>query len=235
MEARLTADSPKPRRYRPPTRTTTALAMEVLGSLTEIESRYAPPVLHLAGDPELLAPSKRRVAIVGSRDASEAALRRAARLARDLARAGVVVVSGAARGVDTAAHESCIAAGGRTIGVLGTPLDKAYPAENCGLHEALYREHLLVSQFAAGHPTYKSDFVKRNRTMALLCHASVIVEAGDTSGTLSQAAETQRLGRPLFMMRSVLATPGITWPSRFLAKGALTLDSVAQILEAIGA
>lgn len=228
----MTADNDRGA-YRPPASIETALAMQVLGPLDAVETKYAPPSLHLAGDAALVGRSVRRVAIVGSRDASEAGLRRAAKLARALAEEGVVVVSGLARGIDTAAHEAAVAAGGRTIAVLGTPIDRAYPAENARLQELIAREHLLVSQFPSGHKTYKSDFVKRNRTMALICHASVIVEAGDTSGTLAQAAETQRLGRPLFMMKSVLSMPGITWPARFKASGAYVLEDAAQVLEAV--
>ena len=70
----------------------------------------------------------------------------------------------------------------------------------------------------------------RNRTMAMLSHASVIVEAGDTSGSLSQAAETQRLGRPLFIMRNVVENPSLTWPASFLRHGAIVLDDVQQVL-----
>ena len=219
--------------YRPPVDAQTLLAMEVLGSLNDVERRHAPPVLHLAGDRGLLAPGIGRVSIVGSRSASEDGLRRAAKLARELARAGIVVVSGLAKGIDAAAHTASISAGGRTIAVLGTPLDRVYPAEHAELQEMLYREHLVVSQFERGHTTHKSDFVNRNRTMALLSHASVIVEAGETSGTLSQASETQRLGRPLFMMRSVLAMPGLSWPERFARSGALALDDTSQIVAAV--
>ena len=188
-----------------------------------------PGKLYIAGDAALLHNSK-RVAIVGSRDASEEGRRRAYKLARQLAQAGIVVVSGLAKGIDQAAHAGAIAAGGRTIAVIGTPLEKAYPAEHSELQQAIYREHLLVSQFANGTRTFPSSFVARNRTMALLSHASVVVEAGDTSGSLSQAAETQRCGRPLFFMRSVLATPGLEWPAKFQAAGAIALDSVDQIL-----
>lgn len=233
MEARVTPRTARPRAYRPPESTQTCLTMQALGPLSELEALYAPAALHLAGDQGLLGRDLRRVAIVGSRQASEAGLRRAAKLANALAREGVIVVSGLARGIDKAAHAACIATGGRTIAVLGTPLDKAYPSEHAALQESIAQEHLLVSQFPSGHRTYKSDFVKRNRTMALLCHASVIVEAGDTSGTLSQAAETQRLGRPLFMMKSVFSTPGITWPARFASNGAVALEEVSQILDAV--
>lgn len=226
----------RPSPYRPPEHAETVFASQVLGPLTAVESKHAPPMLHLAGDPSLLSPQHRRVAIVGSREASQDAIKRASRLARALADAGVVVVSGLAKGVDKAAHESAMREkDGHTVAVIGTALDRCYPAEHARLQEAIYRDHLLVSQFAAEERTFKSSFVERNRVMALLCHASVIVEAGDTSGTLSQAAETQRLGRPLFLMRSVVEMPGITWPARFLNAGAIVLDDVAQVLDTLAA
>ena len=189
-----------------------------------------PGKLYAAGDPSLLKGTK-RVSIIGSRDASEDGKKRAAKLARQLAEAGVIVVSGLAKGIDYAAHSGALAGGGRTIAVIGTPLDKAYPREHGPLQERIAREHLLISQFAAGSRVFPSNFVARNRVMALLSHASVIVEAGDTSGSLSQAAETQRSERSLFFMRSVLERTDLKWPSKFQTAGAIVLDDVEQILE----
>lgn len=221
------------RRYTPPAHVRELAPSELLGALSPLELMHAPGVLYAAGDVALLQ-GTRRVAIVGSRDASEDGVRRARKLASLLAREGVVVVSGLAKGVDHAAHLGAIAVeGGRTIAVIGTPLDRAYPAEHGSLQEQLAREHLVVSQFKAKAKVFPSNFVARNRTMALLVHASVIVEAGDGSGTLSQAAETQRLGRPLFLMRSVLERAGLTWPKRFMDVGARVLDDVQQILDAL--
>lgn len=218
-----------PGRYRPPT---DCVELPV-GDLELIRAEDAiklPGRLYVAGDRSLLRGTP-RVSIVGSRDASADGKKRAARLARLLAERGIVVVSGLAKGIDIAAHEGAIAAGGKTIAVIGTPLTKAYPAEHAAMQERIYREHLLVSQFSPTTRTFQSSFVARNRTMALLSHASVVVEAGDTSGSLSQAAETQRGGRPLFFMRSVLERTGLKWPERFQATGAIVLDDVQQIVE----
>jgi DNA processing protein len=172
------------------------------------------PAIYFAGDPGLL--ERPRVAIVGSRDVSKDGSLRTTRLARELVAAGVVVVSGLAKGVDAAAHRSAIENGGRTIAVIGTPLDKAYPAENAELQETIWREHLLISQFPKGSPTSKSSFPERNKLMAALSHVTVIMEASDKSGTLHQAAECVRLGRPLFIARSVVEDPTVLWPKRFL-------------------
>ena len=209
---------------------TVELTSNLLGALSPTELKYAPPVLHLDGDETLLSSEFLRVAIVGSRKASPEGERRGKRLAKLLVQEGVVVVSGLAEGIDFSAHMGALNSGGKTIAVLGTPLSKCYPAKHRSLQEHLAQEHLVVSQFENGHRTRPSDFVKRNRTMALLSHASVIVEANDGSGTLSQAAETVRLGRPLFIMRSVLERADLEWPRRFIDQGARVLDDVADLL-----
>jgi DNA processing protein len=158
---------------------------------------------------------RRSVAIVGTREVSPEGAARARRLARDLAQAGIVVVSGLAKGVDTEALTSAIAAGGNVIAVIGTPIDKAYPAENKRLQEQIYSEHLLVSQFAPGRRVFQSNFPERNKLMAAITDATAIIEAGETSGTLHQAAECVRLGRWLFIAKSVLENPALKWPAKF--------------------
>ncbi len=190
------------------------------------------PVIYCVGDVELLA--KPCISVIGARSVSEEGQLRAVRIARELARAGVVVTSGLAKGVDTSAHNGAIEAGGNTVAVIGTPLDKAYPAENALLQETIYKKHLLVSQFRNGQRTFQSDFPKRNRLMAALSDGSVIVEASDTSGTLHQAAECVRLGRWLFIMRSVVENPNLNWPARFLSNPkTVVLSSVEDILSRV--
>jgi DNA processing protein len=185
----------------------------------------APERLYTAGNAALLrAPV--RVAIAGARRASDQGCRRAARLAAALARAGAVIVSGLARGIDAAAHLGAIEAGGATMAVLGVPLGRCYPPEHARLQEQIYREHLLISQFPDGARTHAWCFPARNRTMAMLSHAAVIVEAGEASGSLTLAAETRRLGRPLFLVRSLVENPSLTWPRAFLARGALILHDL---------
>ena len=189
--------------------------------------------IYTAGNVGLL--ERPGVSVIGSRKVSPDGIKRTKRIARELAEAGVVVVSGLAKGVDTAAHRGAIDAGGATMAVIGTPLTRVYPAENADLQEAIYTEHLLVSQFAPGARTYPSDFPKRNRVMATLSDASVIVEASDTSGTLHQAAECGRLGRWLFIMQSVIDNPSLTWPAKFLQNERVApLRSVADIVDRLG-
>ena len=196
---------------------------DLLGPLNEVEVKNAPKRLYVAGDVDLLRAGS-RVSIVGSRGASEDGLKRARSLARALVERDVVVVSGLAEGIDTAAHEAAIAAGGRTIAVLGTPLDSNYPASNRMLRQRIMRDHLAVSQFASGQPSQRQNFPMRNRTMALISDATVIVEAGEKSGTLHQGWEAIRLGRLLFLMESVVKDSRLSWPEEMIRYGAQILS-----------
>jgi DNA processing protein len=204
----------------------------LLGPLNTVEQHNAPAALYAAGDIGVLRAGP-RVSIVGSREASAHGLRRAVRLSRELAKHGVVIVSGLAKGIDTAAHTGAIEGGGRTIAVLGTPLDQVYPKENRSLQDRLMREHLVISQYAPGSPTRPSNFPRRNRTMALLSQATVIVEAGESSGSLSQGWEALRLGRALFIMRSVAEDKVLRWPHEMLGYGAQILTRTEDVLEVL--
>jgi DNA processing protein len=202
---------------------------QLLGPLNAVEAKNAPRQIHCAGDLGLLR--RRRVSIVGSRTAGEEAIRRATRLARELSRAGVVVVSGLAEGIDTAAHKAAIEVGGHTIAVLGNGLTQFYPAENRDLQATIERDHLLLSEFAQGTPPKAGNFPARNRTMALVSQATVIVDAQERSGTVSQAWEAIRLGRQLFLMRSLVDKAGLEWPKLVMQYGADILDSSEQLIE----
>jgi DNA processing protein len=205
---------------------------DLLGPLNEVERKNAPERLYLAGDQSLLRVLP-RVSIVGARDASPDGLKRAAKLARELVPHGGVIVSGLAKGIDTAAHRAAIEAGGRTIAVLGTPLDQSYPRENAELQRLIMHQHLAVSQFPSGYPSGRTNFPRRNRTMALLTDATVIVEAGEGSGSLSQGWEALRLGRRLFIMRSVVENKDLKWPAEMLKYGAEVLTKTDELLESI--
>jgi len=202
---------------------------ELLGPLNPEEDRYAPRQLFVAGHTEWLHRSP-RVAIVGARKASPDGLRRAARLVRILVEHDATIVSGLAEGIDAVAHTTAVEAGGRTIAVIGTPLDEAYPTKHRELQRRLMAEHLVISQFPSGHPVTRTNFPLRNRTMALVCEASVIVEASDGSGSLSQGWEALRLARPLFLMASVVERTDLTWPSKMLEYGAMVLRDPDDLL-----
>jgi DNA processing protein len=204
----------------------------VMGGLNEFERRHAPKQLFACGDVSFLRGTS-RVAVVGSRKASLPGQKRVAKLVRALIEHDVVIVSGLAAGIDTAAHEETLKMGGRTIAVLGTPLNEAHPPSNARLQQRLMDSHLVVTQFPLGHPTLRSNFPRRNRTMALLCDASVIVEAGESSGTLSQGWEALRLNRPLFILKSVFENDALTWPEELLKYGAQVLEDAEQILQVL--
>jgi len=237
--------TPSTRRYTPPTETSSILLSDALQrfgrsglaerQLDMLRPAAAPDakvVIYFAGDLQVLeAPA---VSIVGTREVSDQGRRRALQLARDFAEAGVVVVSGLARGVDAAAHTGAIQFGGSTAAVIGTPLSKSYPIENAPLQEEIYTRHLLISPFAEGSNVFKGNFPARNRVMAALSDATIIVEASDTSGTLHQAAECVRLGRWLFILKSVADDRSLEWPARFLGKPNVeVLNSIDDVLQRI--
>lgn len=204
-------------------------AEELLGPLNPEEARYAPKQLFAAGHTEWLLRSP-RVAIVGARKASDEGLRRAARLVRVLVKHDATIISGLAEGIDHAVHTTAIEEGGRTIGVIGTPLNEAYPTKHRRLQHQMMTAHLVLSQFPSGYPVTRKNFPLRNRTMALICEASVIVEAGDGSGSLSQGWEALRLGRPLFLMASLVDRADLTWPKQMLDYGAMVLETPEDLL-----
>ncbi len=180
------------------------------------------------------------ISIVGSRDCSPEGLKRAAKLAKGLVAKGFTIVSGLAKGVDTAAMEAAIEAGGRTIGVIGTPIDQAYPKENQALQDKVAQRHLLVSQVPfyryATEPftAHKIHFPQRNETMAALSEATVIVEASDTSGSLTQARACLQQGRKLFILNSCFERPGITWPAKYERDGAVRVRDFEDIYNVVG-
>jgi len=177
----------------------------------------------------------RSVAIVGTREPSSEGVRRAAKLARLFVADGFTVVSGLARGIDTAAHEAAIAAGGHTIAVLGTPICEYYPPENRELQQRIADEHLVISQVPIvrySHQHYRANayfFPERNATMSALTEATIIVEAGDTSGTLIQARHAVKQGRKLFILDSCFRNPSITWPAKFVEQGAVRVSEYDEI------
>jgi DNA processing protein len=142
-------------------------------------------------------------------------------------------MSGLAAGIDRAAHEAALEHGGRTIAVVGTPLERAYPAENAALQERIYQEHLLISPFAPGTRTRPGHFPARNRVMARLARATVVIEAGDARGSLHQVAESVRAGRPVFVARSVINDARLIWPKRWLHEPLVSvLEASSQVLSA---
>lgn len=191
-----------------------------------------PMPIWFAGDIALTR--RKAIAVIGTRKVTENGRKRANKFARELAENNVIVVSGLAEGVDFQALTAAIRAGGQVIAVIGTPIDKAYPAKNAELQELIYRDHLLISQFEVGERTYPSSFPARNRTMAAISDASVIIEASETSGTLHQAAECVRLGRWLGITKSVVEDPALEWPAKFLGyEKCIVLEDTRELLKRV--
>jgi len=201
------------------------------------DARHPVEMLYFQGAWELS--ETRSVAVVGSRSASDEGIRRATRIASALVEREFTVVSGLAAGIDRAAHTAAIAAGGRTISVLGTPIGTYYPKENEALQRQIAEEHLLISQvpvlrYAAQHvPQNKLFFPERNVTMSALTEATIIIEASDTSGTLTQARAALQQERKLFILDSCFERRDITWPSNYEKKGAIRVRRLADIFDAL--
>ena len=204
------------------------------------ESERPTPLFYYLGDIGLLeSPS---ISIVGARKASSDGLSRAARLARELIDYGFTIVSGLALGVDTSALRAAIGDNGSVIAVIGTPIDEYYPKENKQLQDFIANKHLLISQvplYRYAHQSFQSKryyFPERNELMAAVSDATVIVEASDTSGTLTQARACLGQGRPLFILRSCVENPALSWPKTLLLKSPDSvhiLDTVEQVPEVL--
>ena len=199
-------------------------------SLKEIDA--PPPLLYLKGQRSALRYQK-ALAIVGSRAASVNGRKFAARMARDLTEAGVCIVSGMARGIDTSAHKGAMYANdqtGTTIAVLGTGVDIVYPPQNKEVYEQIAKQGCLISELPLGTQALSSQFPQRNRIVAGLSDGVLVVEAGLKSGSLITAQFGFNSGKPVF---AVPGTPGEsrTQGSNYLIKqGAVLVEKVDDIL-----
>jgi DNA processing protein len=177
----------------------------------------------------------RCIAVVGSRKPSEEGIKRAERLARLLAEDGFTVVSGLAAGVDSIAHHTAIRLGAPTIAVIGTPLSATYPRDNEELQSVIARDHLLISQvpvcryFDQDWRINRTFFPERNVTMSALTEATIIVEASDTSGTLTQARAALKQKRKLFILDSCFEVEGLKWPHTYEKRGAIRVKDYDDI------
>lgn len=194
-----------------------------------LKAVYAPPPLIFArGDLHGCHPGG--VALVGSRNMTSYGGRVSADLARDLALAGISVISGLARGVDTVAHQAALAAGGHTVGVLGCGLDVTYPPENKGLIAEMARRGAVVSEFPLGTPPLAGNFPARNRVISGLSRAVVVVEAGLKSGALITARHALDQDREVLAVPGPVGSPTSQGCHQLLRQGARLLTSAADLL-----
>ena len=193
----------------------------------------APPVLFVWGDPALLR--RPTAAIVGSRDPSRYGVDAARLLAGGVARAGVVVASGMARGIDAVAHTAALDAGGASVGVLGNGFGVIYPAANRALYERMVRDGgCLVSEFPPGERPHAGAFPRRNRLISGLAAATVVVEAAPPSGALQTADCALDQGRTVLAVPGPITSPTSLGPNKLIQQGAKPALSAADILEELG-
>ncbi len=189
-----------------------------------------PLALHVRGRRELL--QQNGIAVVGSRRASPYALNATRHLVAPLARdAEMVIVSGLARGIDAAAHQSALDSGGKTIAVLGTGIDVVYPLSNRRLFERMQQEALIVSEFAPGTPPLAQNFPVRNRIISGLTRGTVIVEATGRSGSLITARMAAEQGREVFAVPGSIFSPGSEGTHRLIQYGAKLVHDANDVLE----
>lgn len=199
-------------------------ALECLGDV--------PEVLFLRGRPDVLR--ERAVAIVGTRECSPAGAELTHDLGRRLAEEGWVVVSGLARGIDACAHRGALDAAGDTVAVLGGGPDVHYPAENRDLQEAIARDGLLVSEFAPGTEPRPGHFPRRNRILAALAHAVVVVESRLRSGAHVTTRHALDQGKDVFVVPGWPTSPVSAGPLTLLRDGARPIRNAADLLEDLG-
>lgn len=187
-----------------------------------------PPYLYVKGSLANLDPA---VAVVGSRRASGYGIMTTRRLAAELAREGVAIVSGMARGVDTAAHRGALENGGRTVGVLGSGVDVPYPPENGELFAVMAAQGGLVSEFPLGTLPLAENFPRRNRIISGICRGVLVVEATEKSGSLITAQCALEQGREVFAIPGNIHVSSSRGTNRLIKEGAKLVESAADIVE----
>ncbi|MBI5841855.1 MAG: DNA-protecting protein DprA [Chloroflexi bacterium] len=190
-----------------------------------------PPVLYIRG--EYLPDDLFAVAVVGTRRVTPYGRQVTEEIAAFLAANGMTVISGLARGVDAVAHSAALKAGGRTIGVLGSGVDKIYPPEHRALAEQMMERGGIISDYAPGTPPDASNFPPRNRIISGLSLAVVVVEAGETSGALITAEFAAEQGREVFAVPGSILAPQSKGTNKLIQRGALPLLSANDLMQAL--
>ncbi|HLA07581.1 MAG TPA: DNA-processing protein DprA, partial [Anaerolineales bacterium] len=199
------------------------------GRLKEIDQ--PPPVLYIRG--EYLPDDLFAVAIVGTRRVTPYGRQITEELASFLAANGMTVISGLARGVDAIAHQAALKAGGRTLGILGSGVNKIYPPEHRALAEQMIERGAIISDYAPGTPPDASNFPPRNRIISGLSLAVVVVEAGETSGALITAEFAAEQGREIFAVPGSILAPQSKGTNKLIQNGALPLLTVTDLMQAL--
>jgi DNA processing protein len=197
-----------------------------------LELPDAPPVLFVSG--EIRPCDELSVAIVGTRHASVYGRQQAERIAFGLAKAGITIVSGMARGIDTAAHQGALDAGGRTIAVFGCGLAHIYPPENDGLAKTIAADGALVSEFAPAEKPRGGMFPQRNRLISGLSHATLVIEAPERSGSLITARTASEQGRDVLALPGNVNSRASQGTNLLIRDGAKLIRNADDVLECLG-
>jgi DNA processing protein len=199
---------------------------------TLLSEIHDPPLcLYVRGNPDALNHPNSSIAIVGTRRASHYGQRTAAMLARSAANAGWNVISGLARGIDTAAHQATVQANGSTVAVLGSGLAHLYPQENLALARQIVESGgAVISEYPLNYPPDKRTFPMRNRIIAGLSRGTIVVEAGQRSGALITATQALEQGRQVFAVPGCIDTPQCKGCHGLLKDGAALVESFSDIL-----
>ncbi|MDP3998130.1 MAG: DNA-processing protein DprA [bacterium] len=215
-----------------------SLKEKAIGVLTLFDEGYpellkqissAPPVLYFKG--EIKKEDNLALAVVGTRKITVYGRAVTELLVSQLVGAGLTIVSGMARGVDTAAHQAALSAGGRTIAILGSGIDVIYPPENKGLYEAIAKNGAVVSEFPVGYPALPQNFPARNRIISGFSLGVLVTEAAQDSGSLITASDAAEQGREVFAVPGPITSPMSAGTSELIQKGAKLVHSVQDILD----
>lgn len=188
-----------------------------------------PLVLYITGEP--LPEDRYAIAIVGSRKATDYGMRATERLSKDLAEAGITIVSGFARGIDTVAHATSLEIGGRTIGVFAGGLDRPYPPENKPLLKKILENGYIISEFPPGTRPLKENFPRRNRIISGLSLGVIVVEAAEKSGALITASYGLEQGREVFAVPGSIFSKNSSGTNNLIKAGAKLVSSARDVLE----
>lgn len=213
------------------------LGIRIKGTLDYPESlmddKNPVEVLYYQGNWDLV--NEPSVSVVGARKASEEGIRRTRKLVHELVKDGYTIISGLAAGIDTAAHQAALEFSGKTIAVIGTPLTEYYPKQNKELQDKIRNQFLLISQVPfvkyskQNYQLNRFFFPERNKTMSAISQATIIIEASNTSGSLTQAKAAIDQGRKLFILDSCFDNKDISWPLKYQKLGAIRVKSYEDI------
>lgn len=190
---------------------------------------FPPPVLFVFGD--IVDEDRNSVGIIGTRNASSYGRSAAEYFGRELAKAGLTIVSGLARGIDTIAQRSAIEAGGRTVAFLGCGIDVFYPPENKRLYDLIAEHGAVISEFPPGIPPYKKNFIKRNRLIPAFSRAILAVEAPDRSGVLNTVKWAVEMGKDVMVVPGNIFSSRSKGTNRLIKDGAIPVTQAEDVLQ----